>query len=382
MRYIIFFIFLNFFNINSQSNFGSPSDPTYNNFQNEIPQNYYEMAVGESGDNLKEILHQIISNHIVYPYTDSNTDTWDIIMNSDQDPSNHDNMILVYTNRSHDKSYRDIGTPPGYQEIYSQFENGNGNRNNSWNREHIWPKSHGFPSSDDVAYTDLHNLKPCDHSVNNSRGNKDFDNGGSQHNEANLSYFDSDSWEPPDFVKGDIARILFYMVVRYDPGYTHDNNPFDLELVDFTTPGSSDPILGKLSTLLEWHDIDPVDDFERNRNEVIYSYQLNRNPFIDYPNLVNFLWGENFGENWNEILGLENITDQTISLFPIPSIGILNFSRQLEKDRIEIISIKGDKVYDQVVTNSNSINFNLEPGFYFLKISNEFRVINSKIIIK
>lgn len=106
MRYIIFFIFLNFFNINSQSNFGSPSDPTYNNFQNEIPQNYYEMAIGESGDNLKEILHQIISNHIVYPYTDSDTDTWDIIMNSDQDPSNHDNMILVYTNRSHDKSYR------------------------------------------------------------------------------------------------------------------------------------------------------------------------------------------------------------------------------------------------------------------------------------
>ena len=61
---------------------------------------------------------------------------------------------------------------------YASFENGNGTQNNSWNREHVWPKSHGFPDQDDIAYTDVHNLKPADRSVNSSRGTKDYDFGG------------------------------------------------------------------------------------------------------------------------------------------------------------------------------------------------------------
>ena len=94
-------------------------------------------------------------------------------------------------------------------------------------------------------------------------------------------------WEPRDEVKGDVARIIFYMATRYmgDPGEP------SLNVVDYIN-NSSDPLMGKLSTLLEWNEQDPVDAFERRRNQVIFNWQQNRNPFIDYPELANLIWAE------------------------------------------------------------------------------------------
>ena len=377
MKYLVLLFASFILNAQAQSDFGNPSNPTYGLVQSNIPQDYYQEANGKSSDELKEALHQIISNHVVYPYTSSSTtDTWDILQLSDQDPDNHDNMILLYTGRSQDKGYRDGSGN------YSQYENGNGTQNNSWNREHVWPKSHGFPDEDDNAYTDVHNLKPCDRSVNSSRGTKDYDFGGSQHSEAIDCLTDSDSWEPPNSVKGDIARILFYMVVRYDPGFDHENNIFDLELVDYTTPNNNDPIFGKLSSLIQWHFDDPVDDFEINRNEVVFGFQQNRNPFVDHPNLVNFLWGEYVGENWNENLDLNNTLNENLIIYPNPSSGILNFNKPLDNERIEIFSFKGIRVFDKIVASSNSINLNLDSGIYLVKISNNYRSLNTKLIIK
>jgi len=77
-------------------------------------------------------------------------------------------------------------------------------------------------------------------------------------------------YEPHDDVKGDVARIVFYMATMYS------NLNIDL--------------LGDLDVLIDWHFLDPVDDFERNRNEVIYSYQENRNPYIDNPDYVELVW--------------------------------------------------------------------------------------------
>ena len=377
MRYIILIFVTLSLKVHSQSDFGSSFIPTYGIVQTNIPQDYYQEANGKSSEQLKEALYQIISNHTVFPYTSSSTDTWDILQLSDQDPQNHDNMILVYTGRSQDKGYRDGSGN------YSQYENGNGTQNNSWNREHVWPKSHGFPDEDDNAYTDVHNLKPSDRSVNSSRGTKDYDYGGSQHSEATDCLTDSDSWEPSDSVKGDIARILFYMVVRYDPGYDHNNNSFDLELVDYTTPGNNDPILGKLSSLIQWHFDDPVDDFEINRNEVIFGFQQNRNPFIDHPNLVNFLWGENIGQSWNENLSVNNFNlDEDLIIFPNPSNGILNFTNTIQNGKIEIISLTGQKILEKNVANMNSFRLDIDSGVYLLKISNNKRVNNFKIIIR
>ena len=376
MRLIVLIYLFSAFNLFSQSDFGPPYDPTYGMVQPNIPSTYYQEANGLSAEELKEALYQIISNHLVFPYTSSATDTWDIIQQSDQDPTEHNNMILVYTGRSQDKGYRDGSGN------YSQYENGNGTQSNSWNREHVWPKSHGFPDEDDNAYTDVHNLKPCDRSVNSSRGTKDFDFGGNQHNEASDCNTDSDSWEPPDYVKGDIARILFYMVIRYDPGFDHNNNAFDLELVDYTTPNNNDPILGKLSSLIQWHNDDPVDDFEINRNEIIFGFQENRNPFIDHPNLVNYLWGDNYGVVWNENLGNSDYEINDMKIFPNPSSGIINFGIDMTEEKIEIFTIMGEKVLDYLVNDSNRLELNLQSGIYILRSFTKSGLLNSKIIIK
>ena len=375
MKRIFVFIFLFPLCFFSQSNFGPPSNPTYGVVQTNIPQGYYDQANNLSSDELKEALHQIISNHVIFPYTSNSTDTWDILQESDQDPNENNNMILVYTGRSQEKGYRDGSGN------YSQYENGNGTQSNSWNREHIWPKSHGFPDEDDNAYTDVHNLKPCDRSVNSSRGTKDFDFGGNQHSEASDCLTDSDSWEPPDYVKGDIARILFYMVVRYDPGVDHENNTFDLELVNYTTPNNTEPILGKLSSLLDWHLSDPVDDFEINRNEIIFGFQQNRNPFIDHPNLVNYLWGDNVGLVWNDNLTVpENEIIKTI-IYPNPSSGIINFSSDMEDEIIEIFNLNGQNILNKIIDNSNSVELDLPSGIYFLRSNTKSGIYNSKLII-
>ena len=375
MKRIFLFVFLFPLCFFSQSNFGPPSNPTYGVVQTNIPQGYYDQANNLSSDELKEALHQIISNHVIFPYTSNSTDTWDILQESDQDPNENNNMILVYTGRSQEKGYRDGSGN------YSQYENGNGTQSNSWNREHIWPKSHGFPDEDDNAYTDVHNLKPCDRSVNSSRGTKDFDFGGNQHSEASDCLTDSDSWEPPDYVKGDIARILFYMVVRYDPGVDHENNTFDLELVDYTTPNNTEPILGKLSSLLDWHLSDPVDDFEINRNQIIFGFQENRNPFIDHPNLVNYLWGDNVGLVWNENLTVpENEIVKTI-IYPNPSSGIINFSSDMEDEFIEIFNLNGQNILNKIIDSSNSVELDLPSGIYFLRSNTKSGIYNSKLII-
>ena len=98
MRYLFLFVLIFPVNIHAQSDFGSSFNPTYGIVQSNIPQEYYQEANGKSSDELKEALHQIISNHIVFPYTSSSTDTWDILQLSDQDPENHNNMINTKPN--------------------------------------------------------------------------------------------------------------------------------------------------------------------------------------------------------------------------------------------------------------------------------------------
>jgi len=227
------------------------------------PTGYYNNTDGKNGDDLKAALHNIIKDHTPYSYFFSK----EIFKLSDADPNNSDNVILVYTGRSNAND--DYGTS-----------------GDQINREHVWAKSHGDFTDWLPMYSDVHNLKPADASVNQSRSNKDFDNGGTQHPEATGCYFTDSTWEARDEVKGDVARIIFYMATRYEG----ENGEIDLEVVDHN---NTYPLAqhGKLSTLLEWNLQDPPDEFERNRNNVIYSFQKNRNPFIDNPEFAQLIWG-------------------------------------------------------------------------------------------
>jgi len=234
------------------------------------PAGYYDSAAGKTAESLKTSLHKIIRDHTRFPYTSSSTDVWDILKDIDEDPANPENVILVYTGRSQDK------------DLNSGVDSGNPDY---WNREHTWPKSHGFPNEGDTAYTDVHHLRPSDASVNADRGDLDFGNGGSFHSEATECRYTSTTWEVRDEMKGDIARSMFYMSARYESAAD-----YDLELREqIPTSGA---ILGILSTLLQWHENDPVSATETARNEQIYSqYQHNRNPFIDHPEWVAEIWG-------------------------------------------------------------------------------------------
>ena len=204
---------------------------------------YYDDAEGLYGSSLMDALNIILNNGFNgVTYGEARY----ILDESDQDPNNPNKLILVY-----------LGTS-----INNTWDSGA-----TWNREHVWPQSLLGVSANNgevnVA-SDLYNLMPANPGENSSRGN-------SPYSAMGLGY------EPRDEVKGDVARALFYMMIMYD----------ELNLVN-TAPGVYE--MGYLNELLQWHLDDPVDEFEMNRLEVIYSEQNNRNPFVDYPHLVELIW--------------------------------------------------------------------------------------------
>jgi endonuclease I len=196
---------------------------------------------------LRPLLRQALGNDGLFPSTVTYQTAIGTLQEADQDPSNANNVIIWYRMTSVNKTW-DSGS--------------------TWNREHVWPQSLLNVSTSSGSRhkgADAHNLKPANPSDNSSRGNKYF-------SEVNSS----NSYVPPESIRGDIARILFYMVTMYP----------DLSLVDVTSGSPSTYQMAQFSLMVKWHLQDPVDDFEARRNNVIFQNQANRNPFIDHEELV------------------------------------------------------------------------------------------------
>lgn len=269
------------------------------------PLTYYQDAWGEDGDDLREALYDIISVHSKLPYSSSSTDTWDVLKVSDADPANASNVRLIYAGVS-------VNGPQEY------------NGGNGWNREHVWPRSlGGFTTSAGVG-TDVHNLKPADGGLNSLRSNHEYDDlgtGGSAVNyngNATGNRFNASAgiFEPRDDIKGDLARIIMYMDVRYEGA---GGEP-DLVLREALNSGGT--TFAVLSTLLDWHFQDTVSAFELRRNHVIDSMQGNRNPFIDHPELAHYLYGDSAGVAWNPFLDVEVIecpASDEVQVYPNPA---------------------------------------------------------------
>ena len=252
----------------------------------QVPAGYYDSAQGLTGTQLEQALHEIIDDHTRYPYTSTATDTWDILHDADEDAANPGNVLDLYRNRS-----------------FAKLDHWSSSNTAGWNREHSWPKSYGFSQDGtcNYPYTDTHHLFASDGSYNSARSNIPYNwaPGGTPYPVDDLGFsnwklgsFSDGSWEVWEYRKGDVARAAFYMAVRYEGG-THGisgcSEP-DLRLTDDRALIQSDSsnnltvaYMGILSTLLEWHQQDPVDERERRRNDVVYGYQGNRNPFIDHP---------------------------------------------------------------------------------------------------
>lgn len=273
------------------------------------PPGYYDTADMSSAAALRASVHAIIDDHTRIPYSSGGTDTWNVLELADEDPNNSANVLDVYKNATYTKV-------------------GAGNPN--YDREHSWPNSYGFPNdgSANYPYTDCHQLFISNSSYNSSRGNTayatcstgcseqttDFNNGvggGSGSYPGNSNWRSgagaTGKWETWVGRRGDVARAQFYLDLRYEGG-NHGVTGFaepDLRLTDNTAliaasnTGSNESIayMGLLTVLLQWNAEDPVDDMERARNDVIFGFQGNRNPFIDHPEWVDCIFGSSCGGN-------------------------------------------------------------------------------------
>lgn len=320
----------------------------------QIPDGYYNSANGLTGESLKSALHEIIKNHVEFPYTSSSTDTWDIIKESDKDTANPNNVIMFYSGWSVNAE--------------QEYNNATG-----WSREHVWAKSHGDFGTDLGAGTDCHHLRPADISVNSARGNDDFDTGGTIYVDGDGTTdcrTDSDSWEPRDAVKGDVARMLFYMAVRYN----------DLDVVPGNPDDSTVGELGDLDSLLVWHATDIADDYEMNRNNVVYNWQKNRNPFIDLPELVDYVFGTKSAEIWNSSSSINNYQNE-MRFYPNPVINELTFDRSVSGE-FSIVNMVGAVVLKTQI-NSNRVDLsNLMQGLYTYQLKTGANNYQGKIIKK
>lgn len=257
---------------------------------------YYATADASTATTLRLTLNAIIDDHIRLPYTASTTDTWDIVDAADEDPMQPANVLDVYKNATYPKA-------------------GAGNAN--YNREHRWAKSYGFPddSSNSWAYTDTHHLIVSNSGYNSARNNRYFDycadacseypadltngiGGGTITYPGNSNWGKGDRWEVWGYRRGDVARALLYMDIRYEggtngagapePDLVLTNNPALIQTTGVNTAGTA--YLGLLCVLLEWHEQDPPDERERIRNALVQTYQHNRNPFVDHPEWADALF--------------------------------------------------------------------------------------------
>ncbi|MFD2166174.1 endonuclease [Thalassotalea euphylliae] len=309
----------------------------------DIPSGYYDAVNASNASSLRASLHDVIDDHQRFPYTSSSTDTWDILEQADQNPDNATHVIDIYKNASYSKA---------------------GGGNSNYNREHSWPKSYGFPKdgSTNYAYTDAHQLFIADSSYNSSRSNKPYANctsgcsekvtqynnvrgGGAGESNWTAGSYVQGSWQTWAGRKGDVARALMYMAVRYEGGnhgITGVSEP-DLiltdnrTLIDNSNTGANISVayMGLKSVLLQWHKDDPVDDFERRRNDAIYSFQGNRNPFIDRPEYVACVFESNCSDDSGGGGSTDPIPNDTA-----PWINEFHYDNQ-GSDRDEFVEIAG-----------------------------------------
>lgn len=238
----------------------------------QIPNDYYKNAEGKTSDELKNALHDIIKGHYVVSYAD----LLDAFAYTDCDANNK--IVDIYSNYHYSLN----GNCGEYHE-----------EGDCWNREHTWPQS--WFNEKNGPRSDLFHVYPTDGYVNGRRSNYPYgevskptytSGNGSKLGPCTTTGYSGTVFEPIDEYKGDIARGFFYMSVRYsgeDSGW---------KTSDMTNKSTIKP--WAMSMLLRWNDADPVSQKEIDRNNAVYGYQKNRNPFIDHPEYARMIWDPNY----------------------------------------------------------------------------------------
>jgi endonuclease I len=343
--------------------FGSPAKPSYGKVLSTAPAGYYKALEGKSGAALKQAIQDIIANPAVvraHNYGDMET----ILKKADQNPSNSNQVWLMYVEQARSKiDFQDSAVSTG-----------------KWNREHIYPQSRGgfsagteslpdginkwqATSANDIlaGHADAHHIRAEDGAENSSRSNEDY----------GLTGYNGPSGTKGTW-KGDVARAIFYMAVRYN----------GLSVVNGNIPNTTVGQLGDLASLLTWNILDPADDFEMNRNNYIYTWQLNRNPFIDYPDLANYIWGSKVGQAWHFNLSTNNFEHLKANFYLNPTQKSITISGLNQKATVEIFNSIGIKILEQKFHNETQLNFDYPTGLYFAKINAANRYVVKKFLLE
>ncbi|MCM1005399.1 MAG: endonuclease [Prevotella sp.] len=263
----------------------------------EIPDGYYADCEGKTKAALKNQLYTIVKNHTKISYGNGNNQTWGVFFDSDVHPDGY---------------WWDIYTT-------NQVKVGSGAPdNNTMNKEHTFPKS-WWGGNKNNAYCDVMHLMPTNSVANSTRSNWPYGEVASEQSISNKCpnpRFKHGSpvsgqgggsnhvFEPDDEFKGDLARTYFYMVTCYQDLTWKENGLY-------TAAQGTYPTLQPwaIDMLLRWHRNDPVSQKELDRNEAVYKHQHNRNPFIDHPEMAEYIWGDKMGEAWSSSGGGGTIVD-------------------------------------------------------------------------
>lgn len=330
------------------ADWGIPTNPSFGIVSSTQPANYYDSLDGLADVALQQAMQDIIANPLVVR-AQTYADIVDILKEVDQNPANSNQVWLVYTEQGRAKL--DFQTTS--------------NNIGTWNREHTFPRSRaGYASieADDYAdgvnvfwttnadslrhgNSDAHALRAADGPENSARGNKHYGEDGYTGPSGNLGSF-----------KGDVARSVLFMEIRYN----------GLEIVN----GYPETVgqLGDLATLLDWHRNDPPDDYEMNRNNLVYTWQFNRNPFIDYPDLVEYIWGTQVGVIWNQPSGVDDLSNLEFVLFPNPVEDIITIKGIEDVFTFELFSADGRLLLSKKTAGVSSFDLKLPRGCYYAKI--------------
>lgn len=346
------------------SGFGTPLNPTYGLVVPTTPLGYYDSLLGTSGTALRQALQNIIANPAVVREHNYG-DVTNIITKADENPLNNNQVWLMYVEQPRSKL---------------DFQN-SGLNTGKWNREHIWPQSRGgftdgtsdtpdginvweTTNADDIlaGHADAHHIRAEDGPENSIRNNRDYGL-----NDYNGPAGTQGSW------RGDVARALFYMAVRYN----------GLQVVNGNLPDTTVGQIGDLATLLQWHQQDPPDDFEMNRNNFIYTWQQNRNPFIDIPALVNYIFGTQTQEVWNGVLSATPFTPkQSALLYPNPSTGEVYIAQATLFSEVKVFTTLGQLVSKFTIFDTSPYRITLDKGFYLVEIAHEGEKVIKKLLVQ
>ena len=324
----------------------------------DMPRDYYPNSLeGKNGAELKTELHNLLKNHTRLPYGSRDYNqiacTWTVFKKSDVRPNGK--VWDMYSNNSYN------------------FSNGAG-ATKGMNIEHSVPKSWWGDAYDETATPltrfkydgsyDLHHLTPSDAAANTAKSNYPlgevdsplFDNGVTKVGTGQANGRATNLFEPADEYKGDFARMYLYFVTCYQD-YSWKSSALSM------FAQNSYPTLNAYgqSLLLKWHRQDPVSQKEIDRNNAVYSFQGNRNPFIDYPNMVEYIWGDSTNYEFS-------FSGQSTSA---PSISISN--DKIEFGYIGTETSKDKEIYikgKNLTTDITAKLLNNDSGDFSLGMSN------------